>query len=107
MADLVKPGNDPAPRDLLFRMADEIARSASDHIRDMYPAAIEATTPNMLRSLRGCIVNDIVSTLGLTDQRAMEAWLARQAARRKEIARLKRLSDRAEAMRRAQESADG
>jgi hypothetical protein len=89
----------PASRNLLSRMAEEIARSATDHIRTMYPKAVEATTPNMLRSLRGCIINDIVSTFSLHDPVAMEAWLARREEHRKELARLKRLGDRAAALR--------
>lgn len=89
----------PVPRDLLSRMAEEIARAAADHIRTMYPKAVEATTPNMLRSLRGGIINDIVSTFGLHDPSAMEVWLRRREEHRKELARLKRLGDRAAALR--------
>jgi len=68
---------------LVKEIAMEIGKEVASHIELMYPKAVEATSKNMLLSLRNSIFNDIMAAVDALEVGNGEAWLAqRQAARR-------------------------
>ncbi len=66
------------PRDIVREIALDIGKEVAAHIETMYPAAIEATTPNMLVSVRNCIFNEIIAALDVIDEEEIRARLERR-----------------------------
>lgn len=58
----------------------DIGKEVAVHIETMYPAAVEATSKNMLQSVRGCVFNEIIAALETTDETAIRARLQRHKA---------------------------
>ena len=71
--------------DIIRRMAQDIAAAVADHIEMMYPAAVKATTPNMLVSVKGCVFNEIIAAVGTNDVAEIEARLIRRKKHRREM----------------------
>lgn len=71
------------PRQLVKDIAMEIGKEIASHIETMYPRAVEATSRNMLLSVRNSVHNDIMAAVDALESGNAEAWLAlRQAHRR-------------------------
>ena len=84
----------PISRDVIKLIADDIAKEVASHIETMYPDAVTATSKNMLVSVRGCVFNEIMASLELTDEGAILARLERNKQhRRKMRAFYKKLRD--------------
>lgn len=75
----------PISRDVIKLIADNIAKEVASHIEIMYPDAVTATSQNMLRSVRGCVFNEIMASLELTDEDAILARLDRNKKHRREM----------------------
>lgn len=75
----------PISRDVIKLIADDIAKEVASHIETMYPDAVTATSQNMLRSVRGCVFNEIMASLELTDEEAILARLERNKKHRREM----------------------
>jgi hypothetical protein len=75
----------PISRDVIKLIADDIAKEVASHIETMYPDAVTATSQNMLRSVRGCVFNEIMASLELTDESAILARLDRNKKHRREM----------------------
>ncbi len=75
----------PVSRDVIKLIADDIAKEVASHIETMYPDAVIATSQNMLRSVRGCVFNEIMASLELTDEDAILARLERNTKQRRKI----------------------
>jgi len=73
-----------------MEIAIDIGTEVAAHIETMYPQAVEATTPNMLISVRGCVVNEIMAALETIDEEAIKMRLER----RKQLRRKYRASYR-------------
>ena len=73
----------PISRDVIKLIAENIGKEVATHIESMYPRAVEATSPNMLRSVRGCVINEIMDSLELTDEAAILERLERTARERR------------------------
>ncbi len=73
------------PRDIVREIALDIGKEVAAHIETMYPAAIEATTPNMLVSVRNCVVNEIIAALDVIDEEEIRARLERRRNFRRQI----------------------
>lgn len=81
-------------RELIREIAMDIGKEVAAHIETMYPAAVEATTPNMLISVRGCVINEIMDALGTTDVDEIRARLERRKRqRRRHRAAYRRIRD--------------
>jgi hypothetical protein len=65
-------------RDIVRAIALDIGKEVAAHIETMYPAAIEATTPNMLVSMRNCVFNEIIAALDVIDEEEIRARLERR-----------------------------
>ena len=70
------------PRELVKDIAMEIGKEVASHIETMYPKAVEATSKNMLLSLRNSVFNDIMAAVDALESGDAEAWLARRQAHR-------------------------
>lgn len=75
----------PISRDVIKLISDDIAKEVASHIETMYPDAVAATSQNMLRSVRGCVFNEIMASLDLTDEDAILARLERNKKHRREM----------------------
>lgn len=75
----------PISRDVIKLIADDIAKEVASHIEIMYPDAVSATSQSMLRSVRGCVFNEIMASLELTDEDAILARLDRNKKHRREM----------------------
>jgi hypothetical protein len=81
---IIKPVQ-PVSRDVIKLIAEDIAKEVASHIETMYPKAVQATSPNMLVSVRGCVFNQIMAALDLTDEAAILERLNRKKKQRREI----------------------
>lgn len=82
MTDIIKAG-DPV-RALVFAIAKDIGKEVAHHIETMYPKAVEATSPSMLRSVEGCVINEILAAISVSDEGQILTRLAsRKRFRRK------------------------
>lgn len=85
-AALTIPTKDPAPlsRDVIKEIAMDIGKEVAAHIETMYPEAVEATSKNMLLSVRNCTYNEIMAALETIDEDAIRQRLEeRRLFRRK------------------------
>lgn len=74
----------PLPPDLVKAMAMDIGKEVAAYIERMYPKAVEATSSTFLTSLRNCVYNEIIATLGHHSISEIEQWLEiRKRERRK------------------------
>lgn len=79
---------------LIRSIADDIGKAVAHHIEVMYPAAVTATSRNMLRSVRGCTVNEILAAIEVSDEGQIVARLrARKVQRRRIKAAYKKARD--------------
>lgn len=84
---VVVPG-EPAsgvPRDLLKSLAMDIGKEVASYIERQYPEAVEATSSTFLLSVRNCIHNEIVATLGLSSVGEIEQRLERRKRERRQL----------------------
>lgn len=58
-------------RDVVKRIAMDIGKEVASHIETMYPKAVEATSRSMLLSVRNCVFNEIIASLGEVDETAI------------------------------------
>ena len=72
-------------RELVKRIAFEIGKDVAAHIELMYPKAVEATSKNMLLSVRNCTHNNIMAALKYTDADSIEAWIKTREKHRKKL----------------------
>ena len=77
------PARDALPRELVKDIAMEIGKEVASHIETMYPKAVEATSKNMLLSLRNAVHNDIMAAVDALECGDGEAWLARRRTHRR------------------------
>lgn len=84
----LQPDPGPLPREVVKLIARDIASAVAHHIATMYPQAVEATSPNMLVSVRGCAINEIMAALETTDVDEIAARLKRRAAERRGISKM-------------------
>lgn len=75
----------PLPRELVKDVAMEIGKEIASHIETMYPAAVAATSKNMLLSVRNSVYNDIMSAVDALGTGNAEAWLSQRQAHRREM----------------------
>lgn len=73
------------PRELVKDIAMEIGKEIASHIERMYPKAVEATSKNMLLSVRNSVHNDIMSAVDALESGEAEMWLMRRRKFRREI----------------------
>ena len=71
--------------DLVRQIAMDIGKAVAAHIEIMYPRAVEATTPNMLVSVRNCVHNEIIGALNVIDEKAILDRLERRKQNRRRI----------------------
>lgn len=81
---LVVPGGD-LNKALVEAIAMDIAKEVAHHVELMYPKAVKATSPNMLKSIRGCVFNEVMGAIKVTDEGEIVARLYRRRAFRKKI----------------------
>jgi hypothetical protein len=74
------PAQSPAPlsRDIIKEIAMDIGKEVAAHIETMYPQAVEATSKNMLLSVRNCIHNEIMAALETIDENEIRERLERR-----------------------------
>ncbi len=70
---------------LVRAIADDIGKAVAHHIEVMYPAAVKATSHNMLLSVRGCTVNEILAAIEVNDEGAIVARLKDRKVHRRKI----------------------
>lgn len=70
-------------KELVREIAADIGKEVAHHIETMYPEAVKATSPNMLVSVRGSVINEIMAALGTMDEDAIRARLAERKATRR------------------------
>lgn len=73
------------PRELVKDIAMEIGKEVAFHIERMYPKAVEATSKNMLLSVRNSVHNNIMAAVDALESGNAEAWLMRRRLFRREI----------------------
>lgn len=73
------------PRELVKDIAMEIGKEVASHIETMYPEAVEATSKNMLLSIRNCIHNDIMAAVDALASGDAEAWMMQRRTNRRAI----------------------
>lgn len=71
------------PRELVREIAMEIGKEVAWHIETMYPAAVAATSQNMLLSLRHRVHNDIMAAVDALERGDAEAWLTKRRKNRR------------------------
>lgn len=71
------------PRELVKEIAMEIGKEVASHIETMYPKAVEATSKNMLLSLRNSVHNDIMAAVDAMAAGDAERWLSERRAFRR------------------------
>lgn len=81
---------DTIPRDVIDAMAYEIGSALCDYIREMYPAAVEATASTFLTSVRNHVRNDIMDAAKNTTPETVENWIARRLKHRAKLAEIRR-----------------
>lgn len=81
---VITPASKPIPRDIVRQIATDIGKEVASHIETMYPDAVEATSRNMLRSVRGCVFNEIMAALETTDETEILARLERRRVFRRQ-----------------------
>ena len=93
-ANLPAKVQQPAPisRDIVKQIAMDIGKEVASHIETMYPQAVEATSKNMLLSVRNCIHNEIMAALETIDEEEILRRLdERRAFRRRHRASYRRI----------------
>jgi hypothetical protein len=86
--------------DLIAAIAADMAAEIRAYVRDMYPGAAEAGGASFLTSIGNHVRSDIEAVLrGPQDEASIRERLDRRARHRREIARLRRLGDQAQAAR--------
>lgn len=88
-----------APATLQDSIAAEVAAEAAHFLLTMYPNQRPGSCPAMLRGLRAHIAADMIRAMRLGGEAEARAWIDRRARHRREINRLRRLGDQAEAAR--------
>lgn len=84
----------PMTAELISEIAMEIGKEVASHIETMYPSAVEATSKNMLLSLRNSVHNDIVAAVAALNSGDAVAWIEhRRAHRRKMRAACRKIRD--------------
>ena len=84
----------PISQDIVRQIADDIGKEVASHIETMYPKAVEGAGKNMLVSVRGCVVNNIMAALETTDEQEILQRLAdRKKFRRQSRAHQKRMME--------------
>ena len=73
------------PRELVRDIAMEIGKEIASHIETMYPKAVEATSKNMLLSVRNSVHNDIMAAVDALESGNAEAWLVRRQSHRRAL----------------------
>lgn len=101
--------SEPAPlsRDIIKEIAMDVGKEVAHHIERMYPEAVAATASTFLLSVRNTTYNAIMAAIDVTDEDAIRERLKRNATHRREINRLWKLGEKAEAMRKAMETENG
>lgn len=82
---LPHPADQPIPRDLLKDLAMDVGKEVAAYIERMYPKAVEATSSTFLLSVRNCIHNEIVATMGLSSIGEIEQRLERRKRERRQL----------------------
>ena len=82
---LLSIAREALPRELVKEIALEIGKEVASHIETMYPKAVEATSKNMLLSLRNSVHNDIMAAVDALEAGDAERWLTERRASRKAI----------------------
>lgn len=72
-------------KELIRAIADDIGKAVAHHIEVMYPAAVKETGPSILRSVRGCTVNEILALIEVSDEGAIVARLRDRKVSRRRI----------------------
>jgi len=93
---LTVPITDPVPlsRDVIKEIALDIGKEVASHIEVMYPKAVEATSKTMLLSVRNCVFNEIMASLGEVDEDAIRRRLEeRRHFRRRHRATYRKIRD--------------
>jgi hypothetical protein len=75
----------PMTPELVSEIAMEIGKEIASHIEIMYPKAVEATSKNMLLSVRNSVHNDIVAAVEALNRGDAVAWIERRRAHRREM----------------------
>lgn len=75
----------PLSRDIVRIIAEDIAADVASHIETMYPDAVVATSLNMLRSVRGTVINNIMAAIQRTDETEILAQIERNRKHRREM----------------------
>ena len=74
-------------RELVKDIAADIGKAVAHHIETMYPKAVTGAGPNMLVSVRGCVINEIMAALETTDEREIRERLEERKKRRAALKR--------------------
>ena len=84
MGEIIE-SDDAAFLSRVIRMiAVDVGKEVAAHIETMYPHAVDATSPNMLRSVEGCCVNQIEAMFKTTDLDEILARLEQRKRHRRE-----------------------
>lgn len=70
---------------LVHAIAADIGKEVAHHIETMYPDAVTATSRNMLRSVQGCVHNEIIAAIQVNDEGQIIARLKERKAFRREM----------------------
>jgi hypothetical protein len=81
---LIIPAGDQT-KALVEAIAMDIGKEVAHHVETMYPDAVKATSPNMLKSIRGCVFNEVMAAIKVTDEGEIVTRLHRRRAFRKKI----------------------
>lgn len=81
----VRSGAPLIPRDIVRGLALDIGKEVAAHIETMYPKAVEATSPNMLLSVRNCVFNQIMAALDVIDEDEIRARLEKRRKFRRKL----------------------
>ncbi len=79
------PAEQPIPRDLLKDLAMDVGKEVAAYIERMYPKAVEAVSNTFLSSVRNCVHNEIVATMGLSSIGEIEQRLAQRKRDRRQL----------------------
>jgi len=82
---VLAPPEQPIPRDLLKDLALDVGKEVAAYIERMYPKAVEAASSTFLLSVRNCVHNEIVATMGLYSVGEIEQRLAQRKRDRRQL----------------------
>lgn len=82
------PAIRPIADDIVKEIARDIGKAVAHHIETMYPNAVTGASRNMLVSVKGCVFNEIMSALDVTDEKAIRARLVERKAHRRKIKKM-------------------